>query len=202
MKEDKENFDPFDAETEKKPKRERKTSVGRRIAYSAVGTALSVVMIVLACYLPLTVLPLVLISLCLNIVYRRCGIAFGLVSTVAVAGLGFLFCIGHIGVMLTVCIVFLPYSLICYFLRNTDYSGVKKGFIRGGVMTAFISVAFMGLYFLADMVAEFLDIGGFLERFDSIVLPYLIVNAVLAVAIVIVDFVYLEACRIILPKLK
>ena len=71
-----------------RPPRKKRLPPARKVAYSAIGAALSVVMITIAAWLPVTVAPLVLISICYHIVSDKCGIGYGVITMLVIAALG------------------------------------------------------------------------------------------------------------------
>lgn len=176
------------------------------MAYSAVGTALSLVMIFLTAYVPvLTVAPLVVAALAWNVVIDKCGIGYGIVSMVAAVGLGFLTAIGAgFGVMIVVGIVFVPYSLIAYFMKNLTYDKPLKVVIRLLILAAFASLAFMGLFFTADAILAYVNIIQIIDNISggNVGIGYFVLNLLAVVLVIGIDYVYLYMRRYILKRLK
>lgn len=184
-------------------KRRRRLSSGRKIAYAAVGTAIAVVMMVLTCYLPVTVAPLVMISLCYNIVSDKCGLGYGIMTILASVGLGFLCCMANIGVMLVVVIVFVPYSLICLPMKKLDYSSPKKAFARIAVISVFAALSVLFVYLLGGLVAGYVDLGSLMANIgSSFALGYIVVTLVAVVLFVCVDLLFISVGKQIVKKLK
>lgn len=210
----KNDIDPFgqdpkesDINSDKLPERKspkKQKSMGRKIAYSAVGSALSVIMMVLTCYFPvITVLPLIMISLSFNVVMERCGIGYGIMTMLVSVGLGFLACGANVAVLLIVAIVFVPYSLICFAIKKIGYDSIKNVIIRVGIMIAFASLILMIIYFLAGMLISYIDVVRLIGLLGSnFALGYIIINIILVVAIILIDFAFLNAGKIIAKKLK
>ncbi len=202
------DFDPYgkipDAEPEPKasPKK-KKVSPGRKIAYSAVGTALSLIMIALTCYLPLTAAPLVMISLSFNIVTEKCGLGYGIMCMLASVGLGFVICIGAIGVMLIVVVVFVPYSLLCVFLRKLDYSSVKKALLRMPIIAAFAALETFFVWLLGSVVVGYVDITGIIQRIGgAFAAGYIVVTLIAVLIFEAIDWMFVTFGKAIVKKLK
>lgn len=189
---------------DKEPKKKKKkASQGRKIAYTAVGTALSLVMIALTCYLPLTVAPLVMVSLCYNIVAEKCGIGYGILCMMASVGLGFVVCIGAIGVMLIVVVVFVPYSIICVFLRKIDFSSIKNTLIRIGIIAAFAALETFFVYLLGSLIVGYVDFGAIIDKIGSaFAVGYLVITLIVVVLFIAIDWMFVTFSKIIVKKLK
>lgn len=211
------NFDPFDEfpsdsdsgqndpqnAREKPKKKKKKASPGRKIAYTAVGTALSLVMIALTCYLPLTVAPLVMISLCYNIVAEKCGAGYGIMCMLASVGLGFVVCIGAIGVMLIVVVVFVPYSILCMFIRKLDYSSVKKALIRIAIIASFGALETFFVYLLGALVMNYVDMGEIIGKISgSFAWGYVAITGIVVVLFMAIDWMFVTFGKFIVGKLK
>ena len=186
------------------PKRKKKkASPGRKIAYTAVGTALSLIMIAMTCYLPLTVAPLVMISLCYNIVADKCGIGYGVLCMLASVGLGFVICIGAIGVMLIVVVVFVPYSIICVFLRKFDYSSIKYALIRIGIIAVFAALETFFVYLLGSLGVGYVDFGAIIDKVGgAFAVGYLVITLIVIVLFIAIDWMFVTFGKIIVKKLK
>ena len=184
-------------------KKKRRLSSGRKIAYAAVGTAIAVVMMVLTCYLPITVAPLVMISLCYNIVSDKCGLGYGIMTILASVGLGFLCCMGNLGVMLVVVVVFVPYSLLCLPLKRLDYSSLKKAFIRIAVIAVFAALAVLFVFLLGANVAGYIDLGALMSDIGgSFAIGYIVVTLAAIILFVCVDLLFINVGKQIVRKLK
>ncbi len=199
--------DPFEEseetekDTEKRIPGKNKTSAGRKAAYTAVSSALSVIAIVTACYLPVTVLPLITISLAVSVVADKCGAGWGVLSMAVSAGIGTLACFGHVGIMIVAGLVFYPFSLLCIPLRPFDYSSVKGVVIRVLSMTALASLSFLGLFLLASQIADFINLEAVFERIGTAA-AYVVLNVALAAAFVIVDWTFLKLVKIIGKRIR
>ena len=184
-------------------KKKRKLSNGRKISYAAVGTAIAVVMMVLTCYLPVTVAPLVMISLCYNIVSEKCGLGYGILTILASVGLGFLCCIGSIGVMIVVVVVFVPYSLLCLPMKRLDYSSVKKAAIRIVIIAAFAALAVQFVFLLGANVAGYIDLAALMSDIGgSFAIGYIVVTLVAVILFVCIDLLFINVGKQIVKKLK
>lgn len=178
-------------------------SDGRKIAYAATAAAVSIVMTVLTCYLPITVAPLVMISLSYNIVIERCGLSYGLMTIIASVGLGFLCSAANIAVLLIIAIVFVPYSLICAAIRRFDYSTVKSACVRIVVISAVAALDVLFIYLLGGFVANYADITSLISRIgNSFALGYILVTLVAVLLFLCIDWLFIRLGKIIVKKLK
>lgn len=191
---------PEGGKSEKKKK--KRASPAKKIATAAVGTALAVVMITLTCYLPLTVLPLVMISLCFNIVTERCGVWYGFASALAAVGLGFLVCAGNIAVMLIVVVVFVPYSVLCFCLRRLDYGSVKKALLRAAIVVAYASLDLFFVFLLGELVAAYAPLEDIFARIGGFAVGYAVCTLVFDVLFVCIDWMFVLCGKWIVRKLK
>lgn len=183
-----------------------KPSPSRNIAYSAVAAALSLVMITLTAYVPmLTVAPLIVCALAWNVVIDKCGIGYGIVAMAASVGLGFLTVMGAgFAVMIVVGIVFVPYSLVAYFMKSLTYEKVWKVLTRIGILIVFASLAFMCLYFTADAIMAFVNISQIIENISggNFAVGYFVLNLIAVVIIVGIDYIFLYMRAYIVKRLK
>lgn len=184
-------------------KKKRKLSSARKVAYAAVGTAIAVVMMVLTAYLPITVAPLVMISLCYNIVTEKCGLVYGIMTILASIGLGLLCCMANIGVMLVVVVVFVPYSLLCLPLKKLDYTSVKKALIRIAVIAVFAALCVLWVFLLGSLVAGFIDLNELMSNIGgSFAVGYIVVTLIAVILFVCVDLLFINLGKQIVKKLK
>lgn len=214
MKENR-DIDPFFDEPEQKTETEnqppppkarpirRRLSTARAISFTAMFTAISIVMMVLTCYLPLTIAPLVVISLCYNLAYEKCGIAYGVMCMIASVGLGFLCCSANLGILLIVTIVFVPYSALSLFMKKLDYSTLFKGAIRVIIVASFSALEVLFIYLLSAQVASFIDINGIIAylRLDLAV-GYLVITLIAMAIFVCVDLLFMRLTKEIAKKIK
>lgn len=124
----------------------------RRITYSAVATAIAVVAVLLSNYTPMRIVPLIFASLAIYIACIRCGIVFGIIA--AVASVLIAFAVGGIAAtFLFLCIAFVPYALVAYFMRGLSYRVTWQALVRIAVAAALFAAAFTAMAFLTDYVA-------------------------------------------------
>lgn len=124
----------------------------RRITYSAVATAIAVVAVLLSNYTPMRIVPLIFASLAIYIACIRCGIVFGLIT--AAAAVLIAFALGGVGTtFLFLCVAFVPYALVAFFMRKLSYRVVWQAIVRIAVSAALFAGAFTAMAFLTDCVA-------------------------------------------------
>ena len=100
----------------------------RRITYSAVATAIAVVAVLLSNYTPMRIVPLIFASLAIYIACIRCGIVFGLIT--AAAAVLIAFALGGVGTtFLFLCVAFVPYALVAFFMRKLSYRVVWQAIV-------------------------------------------------------------------------
>ena len=185
----------------------RRMPPARKVAYSAIGAALSVVMITIAAWLPVTVAPLVLISVCYNIVAEKCGIGYGLITMVVSVALGFLCSAANIAVLVLIAVVFVPYSLLCMLIRRLDYRRVPSAIVRLIVVAAFAALEVLVVYNIGNAlvgVNDYVDLANITSFIagGNFSIGYTMVTLLAVVLFVLVDFVYVYFCRRIVTKLK
>lgn len=185
----------------------RRMPPARKVAYSAIGAALSVVMITIAAWLPVTVAPLVLISVCYNIVAEKCGIGYGLITMVVSVALGFLCSAANIAVLVLIAVVFVPYSLLCMLIRRLDYRRVPSAIVRLIVVAAFAALEVLVVYNIGNAlvgVNDYVDLANIISFIagGNFGIGYTMVTLLAVVLFVLVDLVYVYFCRRIVTKLK
>ena len=185
----------------------RRMPPARKVAYSAIGAALSVVMITIAAWLPVTVAPLVLISVCYNIVAEKCGIGYGLITMVVSVALGFLCSAANIAVLVLIAVVFVPYSLLCMLIRRLDYRRVPSAIVRLIVVAAFAALEVLVVYNIGNAlvgVNDYVDLSNIISFIagGNFGIGYTMVTLLAVVLFVLVDLVYVYFCRRIVTKLK
>lgn len=185
-------------------RRKRRLRPSQKVTYSAIGAALSVVMITIAAWLPVTVAPLILISLCYNIVAERCGIGYGLATMAVSVALGFLCSAANVVVLVLLAVTFVPYSLICMPLKRFGYGTVRGAIIRIVCVAAFACLDTFILYSLGNFIIGYIDIAEIIERIagGNFALGYTAVTLLAVVIFVIVDLIYVFVGRRIAAKLK
>ena len=188
-------------------RRRRKFPPARKLAYAAIGAALSVVMIAIAAWLPVTVAPLVLVSISWNVVAEKCGPLYGLLSMAAGVTLGFLCSAANIAMLVLVAVVFVPYSLFCMLAKRLDYRTLPKSVVRILLIAAFAALEVLIVYNLGNAlvgVNDYIDIARLISAAagGNFALGYAMITLIAVLAFVLIDFVYVYFSRRILSKLK
>ncbi len=158
----------------------------KRIAYSAVCSAISVVCIWLTNILPLGVALLAGVSLGIFIAFDRLGIVYGLLTCVVSFSLSFLIT-GFNGAFIFSAILFAPYGILAFIIKSLHYASVKTALIRVAIVLAFSQLALMGLWFLADKLVIIN-----LTHVASKIGGYVVVALIFAVIAVAFDFLFKE----------
>ncbi len=122
----------------------------KKITYSAVCVALSVVVVIVSHYAAMVV-PLVIASLCAYIAFCRCGITYGVITTVATAAIAFFIC-GITATFIFLGTLFLPYAIVAYLMRRLSYKVFWQAIVRIVVsVTAFVTF-FVLIVLLTDFI--------------------------------------------------
>lgn len=139
----------------------------KKIAYAAVGAAVSAVCVFLTNIVPLRVTLLMLAALCYYIVLDKCGIVYGLLGIAA----GLIICFAMFGglssAFLLTAFIFAPYAILGYFIRKLYYTKWQTALLRVGITAAFANVALVAVWFTAkwitniDIIAIASRVGGY-----------------------------------------
>lgn len=188
-------------------RRPRKLPPSRKIAYSGICTAIAVIMIAVASWLPVTVAPLVLVALSWNVVADKCGIGYAFISMAASVALGFLCSAANIAVLVLIAVAFVPYSLLCMLMRRLDYGNIFRSVVRIICVAAFAALEVLIIYNLGNAligVNEYVYLGSVISAAagGNFALGYAIVTLIGIFAFVLVDFVYVFLSRRIITRLK
>ncbi len=197
---------PSDSESSDKgsPVRRRRLRPSQKVTYSAIGAALSVVMITISAWLPVTVAPLVLISLCYNIVTERCGIGYGIATIAVSVTLGFLCSAANVVILVLLAVTFVPYSLLCMPLARFGYSRPRDVAVRVSCVAAFACLDVFLLYKLANFILEYINLYEIIDRIsgNNFAVGYTVLTLISVVIFIIVDVIYVFIGRRIVSKLK
>ena len=184
-------------------KKKRKNTPARNVAITGTLTAISVVMMALTCYLPLTIAPLVVISLCYNLAFEKCGVPYGVMGILASVGVGFLVCAANVEILLIVTVVFVPYSLLSLLMRKLDYSTMKKAIVRIVIVTAFGALEVLFVYLLGALVAGYIDLSGIIGKIGGeFALGYVIITLISIIIFVCVDLLFMRLVKQIAKSLS
>ena len=138
----------------------------KKIAYTAILSALGLGFIMAGAFLPLSFVPFLGASLLLYYLFEKCGIVFGLLSGVTVSLLSLLL-LGGAGIaeVIPYMVLFAPHSFAAFFLNKLNLKNlVLKYFIRYIILLPLFNISLyaiyrMAAYILFDMNA-FIDIVG------------------------------------------
>jgi hypothetical protein len=151
----------------------------RKIAYTATFLAITVIALVAARFLPLSVVPFTLMTICLMLVFKLCGLGWGLLLYLASAGISFLF----FPAGLVYCIFAGPHAIALFLLSKVYINNrIVKYAVEYGVLLVFANAAFFGIYCLADTVL--FDMSAFVERLGGY---YIALAVILSLVFVIYD---------------
>lgn len=167
----------------------------RRITYSAVCVALSVVAVLLSQYSPARIVPLVLCSLCFYIAFTRCGVLYGVITMAASIAICF-FISGINATFLFLCAVFAPYSVLAYLMRKLSYRVTRQLLVRLLVSAVFFALAFVVMVLLFDKIAG-TSLTVLIDKVGKIWAGIMVVVAVLPV-----DLFFTYAAERVLKMLK
>lgn len=138
----------------------------KKLAYTAILSALGLALILLGAYLPLSFVPFLGASLLLYYVFEKCGIVFGLLSGITVSLLSVLFLGGSsIAEVIPYMVLFAPHSFASFFLNKLNLkNSFVKYLIRYVILLPLFNISFyvifkMASYVLFNMKA-FVDIVG------------------------------------------
>lgn len=138
----------------------------KKIAYTAILSALGLGLIMIGVFLPLSFVPFLGASLLLYYIFEKCGIVFGLLSGATVSLLSILFLGGaSIAEVIPYMVLFAPHSFATFFLNKLNLKNLAlRYFIRYIILLPLFNISLyaiyrMATYILFDMNA-FVDIVG------------------------------------------
>jgi hypothetical protein len=165
-----------------------------QIAVAAVGVAIAGPCIILTNLLPLSVTLLTVAAVCYYIVFDKAGILFGFLAMAAASGISFLGGVGSAQILNLV--LFVPYSVLAYFMRKAKFGNVKHMLIRALAVAAFANIAFIALFFLAGVIIQ-LPVGEFVGTAG-----YALVTVLFTFLMIAVDIMFSQFCKFICGKIK
>lgn len=168
-------------------------SLSRKIAYSATFTAFSVIAVVISRFLPLTFFALIAPCVCCFLACIVCGLGYGFLTVIASLLTAFLLS-GINTVFILDAILFLPYSLVAYFMRKIKYRGVGMA-IRSVTVIAMANVAVAICYFALSKFMDF-DLSVVLQKIGG----YAVFAVMFSVAAVIIDYLFSVATEYMVQK--
>ena len=166
----------------------------KKITYSAVCVALSVVAVLISHYAALVV-PLVIASLCAYIAFVRCGLAYGAITVVATATIAFFIC-GITVTFIFLGTIFLPYAIIAWLMRKLSYKVVYQAIIRIAVSVT----AFVTFFVLIVLFSDFVTGNAITAVIEKIGLPFTAV--IIAVITLPIDLFFTFTAEKIIKVLK
>ena len=157
-------------------KRDKST---KKIAYSAVLVAISVVVVLISAFTPMQIVPLVFVSLAIYIAFARLGIGYGIITAVATTALTF-FIAGLNATFFCLVILFLPYALLASAMQKLSYKVLWQAIVRLVLTALLFGGAFFALTALVDIVAG-TSILSVIEKIGKWITALLVVIATLPV---------------------
>jgi hypothetical protein len=157
----------------------KKDKSTKKIAYSAVLVAISVVVILISAFTPMQIVPLVFVSLAIYISFGRVGIGYGVITTVATVALAF-FITGLGTTFFFLVILFVPYALLASAMQKLSYKVLWQAILRLAVTAITFCGAFFALTAMVDVVAG-TSILAVIDKVGKILTALLVVVATLPV---------------------
>ena len=172
-----------------------KNDLSKKIAYGAICTALSVVVVIATAFTPVKIVPLIFVSLCLYIAFTRCGVLYGIVTALATVALSF----ALTGVSLSfvaLVALFLPYAVVAFLMKKLTYDKLSHAIVRLVVSALIFALAFVIIVNLVDIVAG-TSLTVIMEKIGK-------VGAIIALVVIAlpVDFFFLVMANKIIKLLK
>ena len=160
----------------------------KAIAVAAVGTALSLVFMLISNFVPvIRTTPLILACIAIQIVFMISGLVAGILSMMASLGICFAFS-GLNSTFLISALLFYPYCLVTYFIRNYGYKGFGI-LIRLAVSGAIANISLAAMFFLTKYL--FFDLG----EVCTLLGGYGVLAVIFTIIIWIFDFVIYNGVR-------
>lgn len=123
----------------------------KRLACAAVCVALSAVVIAVSAFTPAQIVPLIFVSLCVYVAFRKTGVVYGILTALASAAISF----GLGGLRTTfffTIIFFIPYAVLCFAMQKLSYKIVWQAVVRIVLTAALVAGAFFALMAITDAV--------------------------------------------------
>lgn len=150
----------------------------KKIAYTAVLTALGVGFIMLGTFLPLSFVPYLSASLLLFYLFEKCGILYGFLSGVAVSLLCIFFLGGaSIAYVVPYMVLFAPHSFASYFLNKLPLKNLfLKYLTRYLILLPLFNISLFTIYKLATYIL--FDMNAFVQIVGAYYILALVMNVV------------------------
>lgn len=150
----------------------------KKIAYTAILTALGVGFIMLGAFLPLSFVPFLGAALLLYYLFEKCGILYGLISGICVSLLCVLFLGGaSIAQVVPYMVLFAPHSFAAYFLNKLQ---IKRAWLkyltRYLILLPLFNISLFTIYKLATFVS--FDMNAFVHIVGAYYILAIIMNVV------------------------
>ena len=150
----------------------------KKIAYTAILTALGVGLIMLGAFLPLSFVPFLGAALFLFYLYEKCGVLYGVLSGIGVSLLSILLLGGaSIAQVVPYMVLFAPHSFASYFLNKIP---LKKPFLkyltRYSILLPLFNISLYTIYKIATFVL--FDMNAFVQIVGAYYILALIMNVV------------------------
>lgn len=130
----------------------RSSDSTKRLAQAAVCVALSAAVIAISAFTPAQIVPLIFVSLCIYVAFRKTGIVYGILTAIASAAISFGFGGLRVTFFFTI-IFFIPYAILCFSMQKLSYKVVWQAVIRILLTAALVAGAFFALLAITDAVA-------------------------------------------------
>lgn len=123
----------------------------KKIAYCGACVAISQIGVLISAFTPVQIVPLILVSLALYVAFRRCGLVYGIISSIVCLGLTF----AITGLRLSfvfVSLLFLPYAIVAYTMYRLSYFKPLHAVVRIAITAVIFAVAFLLIVNLFDLL--------------------------------------------------
>lgn len=159
----------------------------KKLTICAVGAAVSAVCVFITNIVPLSFSLLMFAALCYYIVFLKSGFMYGVVGIVA--SLLLTFFTGGLTILspafLLTAIVFAPFSILAYFIRNFYFTKVKTALIRIAIIIVFANVSLAIVWQVATWITS-ID----LLAIADLVGGYWVFAIIFTVLTVVFDFLF------------
>ncbi len=172
-----------------------KSDLTKKIAYSAICTAISAVVVLITAFSPAKIVPLIFVSLCVYIAFKRCGIVYGILTAIATALISFALSGIQLSFVALVSL-FIPYAIIAYAMQKLSYDKLLHAIIRLLITATLYAVAFIVIINLVDIIAG-TTVMALVEKLGSV----FVVIAMVVIALP-VDFFFSYMSEKIIKLLK
>ena len=129
-----------------------RNGASKKIAYCGACVAVGGIGILISAFTPVQIVSLILVSLALYIAFCRCGLVYGIISTLATVAIAFAVAGLRITFIFTA-ILFAPYAIIAFCMRKLSYLKAWQAVIRLVVTALIFTGAFFAIVGLFDVIA-------------------------------------------------